>query len=170
MNGRCNLRRTAGLGTVTDNAPHIAQGVADGTADLLIIAAAEIGNAGTCTAGGTNRSAEGGKSTDVVLDVNGHQIADNQGSVHLLFGNGKSFRIFHHRHTYGNTLISGAGVNHHRKGTAAHSGIRSCCRSGACTSPYIGAPGLQNRLSHTGPPGIVQALLGNRQVHLHLSL
>ena len=77
MNGGSNLCRTAGLGTVTDNAPHIAQGVADGTADLLIIAAAEIGNAGTCTAGGTNRSAEGGKSTDIVLDVNGHQIANN---------------------------------------------------------------------------------------------
>ena len=170
MNGRRNLCRTTWLCPVTYNTAYVPESIPDCFSNPIVISSAKIGDPRSGTAGCTDRSAESGKSTDIVFDIHGNQIAYDKSTIEFLLGNLQRLCILHYRHAYGNSLITRAGIDYYRQWATAHSGIRSRCRSCAGTGLNIMSPGLQNGLSHTGSPGIVQTFLRNGKVHLNLSL
>ena len=99
---------------------HVGDGIDDGAGDLLIAPAAEIGDGRAAAAGCRNGAAKGRKAADVMLLMDGDQVADEQCAVQGLPGDLPLFGVFDHRKGDRHALVPAAGVDDHRKGAASH--------------------------------------------------
>ena len=73
-----DLRRAAGLGTVTDNAGNDGQRVDQGMGNGLAVSALQIGDAAARRAACADRSAVGGQPPDAGLFVDGNEVRQRQ--------------------------------------------------------------------------------------------
>ena len=160
----------AGLGSVADDSAHISERVGDGSADLLVGSARHVRDAGAGSAGCAHGAAESRKRTDIVFNINGNEVGDQQGAVHLLFRQVPALRIGDHRQCDGDSLVAAAGIDNDRHGTSAHTGIGSCGRPRTGAALDVVSPVFQYSLADSCAPGIVQALLGDCGVESHLPL
>ena len=169
MDGRRYFGCTAGLCAVADDSADIAERIGDSSSDLLVAAAGHIRDRRAGSARSTDRAAESRQRTDVMLNVDGHQVRDQKAAIHLCRGQMHALRIGYNRHSYCDALVAAARIDDDRQRTSAHTGVRTRGRAGAGVALDVITPVLQNRLADSCSPGIVQPLLGNRRVEAHLA-
>ena len=120
---RGNLGGAGGLGPITDHAAHGGDGVGDGSAEYGMRVVKQVADAAGCAAGRADHAAVGGQAADVVLLMNRRQIGDHQGAQQLLTPHVPLLGVDDHGHADRDALVSAAGVDDHRHGTAVHPGV-----------------------------------------------
>ena len=102
--------------------------------------------------------------------MNGDQVADNECAVQFILRNVPFFCKFNNRKRNSHTLVSTAGIDDNRKGTAAHTciGTGSCHSLGAHLDILIAVSGQQDR-SDIGSVITADPFLGDRHVVTNLT-
>ena len=120
-----DLEGAVRLGTVADHTGHVAHHVLDGTADLMVAAAQQVGDAAGGTGAGHGRAAEVAQAAKLGFDPDGDEIGEGDGPQHLFFVDVQPAGRCHNRHGGRNALVAAAGVCHHRDRGTRHPGVRA---------------------------------------------
>ena len=170
INSGCDFCCTGGFCSVADDTADISDGVDDGQADILIRSAGKIGDGSSCAAACADGTAVSGKATNIFFLMNGDQIADNECAVQFILRNIPFFCKFNNRKRNGHTLVSTAGIDDNRKGTAAHTCIGTGSCAGTGTDFNVIAIIIQKGAAYLCSVRMIQAFIGNRRVHGDLTV
>ena len=126
---RRNLQGATRLGAIANHTRQVGHHVLDGIADARIISTHQVGDATTTTRRGDDTSTEGRQLAQALLDIDGGEMAQRQGTNQLLLG----ILILRGIHNHGiggtDTLVATTAVAHHRNHRPTHSGIASRSRA-----------------------------------------
>ena len=125
LHGGGDFGRAAGLCAVTDHAGVDCDGIDDGVGDLAVAPAVQVGDAGARAAASTGRAAIGGQAADAGLQVDGHEVGDNQRPVQHILGHLQLLGVHNDGQRGGQSLVAAAGVDNHRQLTAVHAPVRT---------------------------------------------
>ena len=120
---RRNLKRTTGLGSVADHARKVGHHILHRVADALIVTAHEIGDAATAAYGRHHAAAQRRQLAEALLDVDGGEMAEHEGSDELFLGVLVLEGIDGNRIGGTDALVAAAAVAHHGNHGSSHAGV-----------------------------------------------
>lgn len=120
---RGNLQRARGLRTVAEHSREVGNHVFHRTADALVVATHEVGDAHAGADAGDDTAAEGGQAAEALLYVDGGEVGEGQRAYELFFGVLVLFGIDGHGIGGADALVAGAGVRHYGNHSTAHARI-----------------------------------------------
>ena len=126
---RRDLERTTGLGSVADHARKVSHHILHRVADALIVAAHEIGDAATAAYGRHHTAAQRRQLAEALLDVDGGEMAEHEGSDEFFLGVLVFDGIDGNGIGSADALVAAAAVAHHGYHGSSHTGV--ACRCGA---------------------------------------
>ena len=170
FHGRSDFGRAACLGAVADHAGIDGKHVYDRMGDLVTAAAVEVADPRAGAGPGRGGPAVGGETADARLEVDGDEVGDYERPQEHLMRNAELQRIDDYGNGGGDALIPAAGVDDHGKLTAVHTRIGPRGRPGFGTVENRVSVAAQKDLPDPGTVLAAQALLGNGNVVVNLTL
>ena len=120
---RSEFQGTRRLGTVADHSREVRYHVLDGIADLLEASPHQVGDAAAAARACHHTATQGTERSQCLLDIDGGEITDDQGTDELLFSVVVLLGEHHHRHGGADALVSATAVAHHGNHRPCHTGI-----------------------------------------------